>query len=142
MTRTAFFTVCMMLAFGFAGCHEEPTIVIKFEPNDATVKPDQARPADMSRAADMTPAKAAAPKHECKRAADCAVEPLDCCDCANGGRQHSVAKKDLAKLKVARAKKCKDQMCTMMLSTDPTCGQEADCVNGECVMVPKKTKAK
>jgi hypothetical protein len=32
-------------------------------------------------------------------------------------------------------------MCTMMLSTDPTCGQEADCVNGACVMVPKKAKA-
>jgi hypothetical protein len=66
------------------------------------------------------------------------LEPLDCCDCANGGRQHAVPKKQLAKVKAERAKRCKNAMCTMMLSTDPTCGQQADCVAGECVMVPKK----
>jgi hypothetical protein len=128
------------LVLGVCGCHEEPTIVIKFEPNDAAMKPaDMARPADMTRIADMTPAKVASKeaKHECKRATDCALEALDCCDCANGGKQHAVPKKQLAKLKAERAKRCKDAMCTMMLSTDPTCGQQADCVQGACVMAPK-----
>ena len=137
MTRA----LLLALAFVVVGCHEEPTIVIKFEPNDATVKPlDLARPADMTRAADLATVKTAAKsgKPECKRAADCVVQPVDCCDCANGGRQHSVAKKELAKLKAEHDKRCKGAMCTMMLSTDPTCGQKADCVDGACVMVPKK----
>jgi hypothetical protein len=129
-----------VLALSVCGCHEEPTIVIKFEPNDAAVKPgDQARPADMTRPPDLAPAKIAVKeaKHECKRATDCVLEPLDCCDCANGGRQHAVPKKQLAKIKAERVKRCKNAMCTMMLSTDPTCGQQPDCVEGACVMVPK-----
>lgn len=133
--------ILFVLAVAVCGCHEEPTIVIKFEPNDAATRPaDLARPADMSRMPDLAPVKVAAKeaKHECKRTADCVLEPLDCCDCANGGRQHAVPKKQLAKLKAERAKRCKNAMCTMMLSTDPTCGQQADCVEGVCVMVPKK----
>jgi hypothetical protein len=128
------------LAIAVCGCHEEPTIVIKFEPNDAALKPvDLAHPADLSRAADLAPVRVGTKeaKHECKRATDCVLEPLDCCDCANGGRQHAVAKKQLAKIKAERAKRCKNAMCTMMLSTDPTCGQQADCVDGACVMAPK-----
>ena len=39
-----------------------------------------------------------------------------------------------------RAERCKTTMCTMMLSTDPTCGQRPDCVDGQCVMVPAKKK--
>ena len=63
-------------------------------------------------------------RRECKAAADCVVEPLDCCDCANGGKQHAIAKKTAAAAKSAHAAKCKAQMCTMMLSTDPSCGMQ------------------
>lgn len=126
----------------FAACHEEPTIVIKFEPNDMS----GAKSADLaprSVAADLamappTSGKPVAKTAECKVAADCVVEPIDCCDCANGGKQHAVSKKVAAAGKSARAEKCKTAVCTMMLSTDPSCGQRADCVKGACVMVKKK----
>ncbi len=140
-----------------AGCREEPTIVIKFEPNDlagraATPTPGVARPGDLGAAAATTPpdlgaAKTAAPATkegkkkggggECKVAADCVVVPLECCDCANGGKQHAISKKRAAAEKASRAEKCKTAVCTMMLSTDPSCGQRADCVDGACVMVKK-----
>lgn len=147
MTRLAsIFLVALGLAFVAAGCREEPTIVIKFEPNDLA---GAKKPADMSTApkppvADLAvvteaPAKKKG-KAECKVAADCVVEPADCCDCANGGKQHAIPKKAAAASKAARAERCKTKMCTMMLSTDPTCGQRPDCVDGQCVMVPAKTK--
>lgn len=157
MTRHTALLVALfsVLALGF-GCKQEPTIVIKFEPNDMTGK-TAATPRDLgARAADLATApdlavekKAAAGKTgkkgekaekaaaECKAASDCVVEPADCCDCANGGKQHAIAKARAAASKAARAERCKNTVCTMMLSTDPTCGQRADCVDGTCVMVKK-----
>ena len=139
--------VAMALLFSvfLLGCREEPSIVIKFEPNDLSGGAVAAKPADMATApkppapADMAVAakkKSGAP--ECKVAADCVVEPVECCDCANGGKQEAVSKKAAAASKKARADKCKAAMCTMMLSTDPTCGMRADCVDGACTLVPKK----
>jgi len=143
MTRLA---AVFALVFVVVGCREEPTIVIKFEPNDMTGHAaTAAKPSDLATApkpADMAAAtveKKKPAKAECKTAADCVVEPVECCDCANGGKQHAIAKKHAAASKAARAEKCKAKMCTMMLSTDPSCGQRADCVDGQCVMVaPKK----
>ena len=140
----------MLLCALVAGCREEPTIVIKFEPNDLS----GAKPTDMSvrKPTDLAPASApdlAVPKKgstskappksapECKVAADCVVMPLECCDCANGGKQHAIPKKAAAAAKAARAKDCKNTVCTMMLSTDPSCGQRADCVDGACAMIKK-----
>lgn len=147
MTRA---TVAVLLLLGVVGCREEPTIVIKFEPNDMTgIAPS--KPADMTAApatkgadlavAETTPKKGFQKKGappECRVAADCVVEPLDCCDCANGGKQHAIAKKAAAAAQAARAAKCKSAVCTMMLSTDPSCGQRAECVDGACVMAAKK----
>jgi hypothetical protein len=132
-------------AASLLACREEPTIVIKFEPNDLSgVKPADlaAHPAGESQPIDLGVAKKpaagkASPKAECKAATDCVLEPIDCCDCANGGKQHAVTKKMAAATKSARAQKCKTAVCTMMLSTDPSCGQRADCVNGACAMVKK-----
>jgi hypothetical protein len=143
MTRALCFSLAILASFVGAGCHEEPTIVIKFEPNDAAAKPaDLARGADLGRPADLAAAKPTAAagdkKRECKTAADCVLEPSDCCDCANGGQQHAVAKKNLAKLEAERHKRCKTAVCTMMFSTDPSCGQKAECVDGACAMVAKK----
>lgn len=150
-----------------SGCREEPTIVIKFEPNDlsgASAAGAAGKPADLGTraatagAADLAVAaktptsttgdkaeakspRAAAGKQgkvaECKTAADCVLVPLDCCDCANGGKQHAIAKNQASAEKTARAEKCKTAVCTMMLSTDPSCGQRSDCVDGACVMVKK-----
>src|SRR5437870_1347439 len=113
-------------------CHEEPTIVIKFEPNDLStaatatsrkptapaVSDGGARPHDAgSRAVDKAPISAAP---ECAHTADCVVVPEECCDCANGGQQHAVPKARARALRAEQMKKCKGIMCTMMLSTDPT----------------------
>jgi len=142
MTRLA---ALFALLICVVGCREEPTIVIKFEPNDMTghavvTKPNDlaaaAKPADMAVA--TVEKKKAPAKAECKTAADCSVEPVDCCDCANGGKQHAISKKLAAATKAAHAEKCKAKMCTMMLSTDPSCGQRADCVDGACVMAAAK----
>ncbi len=146
MTRAASLLVVVFgLALVAVGCREEPTIVIKFEPNDLA---GAAKPADMSSpakppVADLAVAATAEKKKgkpECKVAADCVIEPADCCDCANGGKQHAIPKKAAAASKAARAERCKTTMCTMMLSTDPTCGQRAGCVDGQCVMVPAPAK--
>jgi hypothetical protein len=155
MTRAS---VAAVLALAFlVGCREEPTIVIKFEPNDmsggkradlgslgtgAAAKPADlaVAPADLAVAAKKGPAgktQKGGAAAECKVAADCVIEPVECCDCANGGKQHVVTKKVAAATKAARAAKCKTAVCTMMLSTDPSCGQRADCVDGACVMVKK-----
>lgn len=136
--------VALVLGAVLFGCREEPTIVIKFEPNDLSGAAVTAKPGDMAMApkpaaADMAVvAKKKKGPPECKVAADCVVEPVECCDCANGGKQHAVSKKVAAASKKARAAECKAKMCTMMLSTNPTCGMRADCVDGACTMVPKK----
>jgi hypothetical protein len=145
MTRASVAVAFVLLV---VGCREEPTIVIKFEPNDLGKSAVAAKVADMAEAAkppaDMTvvaekapPGKKKGAAAECKAAADCVVAPLECCDCANGGKQHAVSKKIAAATKAARAQKCKTAVCTMMLSTDPSCGQRADCVDGACVMIKK-----
>ena len=150
MTRACVLSA-LLCVLGLFGCKEEPTIVIKFEPNDLAgpAKPAAdmtplaavAKPADLGvAAATKGPAKKSEGKKvagECKAAADCTLEPEECCDCANGGKQHAIAKPRAAAAKAARADKCRTRMCTMMLSTDPSCGQRADCVDGACVMVKK-----
>jgi hypothetical protein len=132
--------ILMMGLVVVCACHEEPTIVIKFEPSDLAVA---ASPAPLVRA---SPSPSPSPRgiglvRECKKTADCVVEPEDCCDCANGGKLHAIAKAQATASKAARAKRCRGVMCTMMLSLDPTCGKRADCVEGACVLVDKpKTK--
>jgi len=137
-----------------AGCKQEPTIVIKFEPNDmsAAKGPDLAPRAAASVDGGMaageaagagegkagTPGKAGAPgkpaKAECKVAADCVVEPTSCCGCNNGGKQHAVTKA-VAKANAAKHKaECGHTMCPMIMSNDPSCSQHADCVQGACVL--------
>jgi hypothetical protein len=146
MTRASVAVAFVLLV---VGCREEPTIVIKFEPNDLGKSAVAAKVADMAEAAkppaDMTvvaekapPGKKKGAAAECKAAADCVVAPLECCDCANGGKQHAIAKKTAAAAKSAHDARCKAQMCTMMLSTDPSCGMKADCVDGACVMVKRE----
>jgi hypothetical protein len=111
--------------------------VIRFEPSDADVKPRPTLPTPTPTPTPTPSLPTTTTKKECKTAADCAVVPEDCCDCANGGRQQAIAKKKLAAAKAARQAHCKHTMCTMMLSTDPTCGMRAECVAGACAMVKK-----
>lgn len=144
-------TVCAVLLLALGACHEEPTIVIKFEPNDlaaAAARRDggsaaKATPADGGvKAAVDGGAKAAspAPKDDpkqtaCKSDADCVAIPADCCGCSAGGTQVAVAKADKAKTMAARAKSCgATTACITMLSTDPSCAKKAACEKARCVL--------
>ena len=126
-----------------SGCREEPTIVIKFEPNDmtGTKKPaDMVSVADLASAPDLATATTAKPATaECKTAADCVIEPNDCCSCNSGGAQHAIAKKKFAESEGKRIKGCGHKMCPMFISHDPSCAEVAGCVAGVCQLVaPKK----
>ena len=121
------------------GCQREPTIVVRFEPTDLGKRDAATRPPDLAvRDAQVDAAVVVASKSkksECQNAADCALVPEDCCDCASGGKQRAVPKAQVASLKAQRAKKCKQAMCTMMMSTDPSCAKRAGCISGACQLV-------
>lgn len=152
MTRTAAAVLTLVAALA-VGCKQEPTIVIRYEARDLGSGGDRPHASDAA-ARDLAPSEAAAkdlapsapfapsaaaptPGKECKVAADCVVEPVDCCDCANGGKQHAIAMRTAAAARRARKGRCKDVLCTMMLSTDPSCGARAGCLEGRCVLVKK-----
>ena len=140
---TLVFGLALVVGILGAGCHEEPTIIIRFEPTDADVKPSSsARAPSPTPTPTPTPAPKIVPpvkhaKKECKVDADCEVVPEDCCDCANGGRQQSIPKSHVAAFKKERGKRCGKVMCTMMFSTDPTCGMRAQCLSGQCELKKK-----
>jgi hypothetical protein len=127
------------------GCHEEPTIVIRFEPTDAAVRPhvDAARSSTAVAAAPaaglaVSPDLGSAPGAECKAASECVAEPVDCCDCAHGGALRAISKAAAVRAKPSRRTRCKDQVCAAMMSTDPSCARKPDCVDGRCVLVEPK----
>ena len=134
--------VWMALSLGLLACHEEPPIVVRFEPADAApVAPkvdasvssvDASVVAVDAKVAPVVRASATNAAPECTRDADCVIVPAGCCDCANGGKQRAVAKTRADKLRAAQRAACKQTMCTMMISTDPTCGQRARCVDARC----------
>ncbi len=130
-----------LAAVGCNSCREEPTIVIRFESSDADIRPSRAPVAVVPSPSPLPlepPLKKAT--NECKRAKDCVVEPVECCDCANGGRLQAVPREQAAASKTARAAHCAQVMCAMMVSADSSCVKDmrADCIGGACVLVAKK----
>jgi hypothetical protein len=129
------------------GCHREPTGEVRSETNDlspgvapklasisaAQQRVDAGNVDARNKASEV--AKTAAP--ECRVASDCEAVPVECCDCKSGGSQQALPKAKAEALKKSLPARCKDVMCTMMFSTDPTCGKRPDCVDGACVMVAK-----
>jgi hypothetical protein len=76
--------------------------------------------------------KAPASTEDCKKDSDCVVVIDDCCSCAQGGKQRAIPKKQRDAYEKDRKKRCADTACTEMMSTDPTCTQEAFCAVGIC----------
>jgi hypothetical protein len=126
------------------GCEREPAIVVRFDPADLAGR-------DLSRARDLgatdaatgaasgaprdagasAAAKKLAPAMACATDADCVLVTDGCCDCANGGKQRAVPKRAP---RPAADPACKEVMCTMMMSTDPSCGKRAACLEHACAM--------
>ncbi len=131
--------------FGLVACEREPAIIVRFDPTDLASVRDLGRPVPGDAAAPVAAAvevksklegkpSASAKSAECKLDADCVIVPDGCCGCANGGKQRGAAKKDEAALRAAQRTACKDVMCTMMVSTNPSCGKRATCLAGVCAM--------
>jgi hypothetical protein len=138
--RSSFAVVVLIAA---AACQREPAVIIRFDASDMAGR-DLAKAADLTLpqggAIDLAGAPAAEAKKAeakgpaCKVDADCAAITDGCCDCANGGKLRVVAKKEEAKLVKAQRAGCKDVMCTMAVSNDPTCDKRAACVDGACTL--------
>jgi hypothetical protein len=130
-----------------SGCREEPTIVIKFEPNDLSAKASVRDSATSATAAAGDSGSAATPDAaadkpapgkggvaECKQASDCTLVPAECCGCNNGGAQQAIAKTKQFAQQAAWKARCGKKMCPMVMSNDPSCAQTAACVDGSCVL--------
>jgi hypothetical protein len=85
--------------------------------------------------------KAPASTDDCKKDSDCVVVIDDCCSCAQGGKQRAIPKKQKDAYEKERKKRCADTACTEMMSTDPTCTQEAFCGVGICELHDPPTAA-
>lgn len=107
-----------VLATAVGGCKADPTIVIRFDTPDLAGRRFDAA---------VSPKRGAA---ECENDADCTTEIDGCCDCANGGKQKAVSATHQA---AAPHAPC-DSLCTMMISTDPSCGRHPACVGGSCTL--------
>jgi len=145
--RTSLFSSLFLSLCLFAGaCEREPAIVIRFDPVDlsgrdlqkardlATAR-DAATPTDLA----LQPTAKIAPVFgagamRCHAEKDCVIVPDGCCGCANGGKQAAALQRDEKSLRATQRAQCKDVMCTMMVSNDPTCGKRAACVEGSCAM--------
>jgi len=131
--------VAFLLLLPWFGCQREPTIIIRFDAADLAGSTDAAPPirdagiiAAPRPAIPMRPSNA--PTTACQKDADCVAVSADCCDCANGGRLRAVLKREEEQLTAQKHKACKDVMCTMMASTDPTCGKRPACLEGHCAL--------
>jgi hypothetical protein len=143
------FVPFVMLAIVVGACKQEPTIVIKFEPNDLSGPAGLAGKSTAAPATDgggggvvhaAPPAKPA--DAECKTAADCAAVDEDCCNCSSGGKRVVMAVQKALAHSTALAKRCKGTVCTAMMSNDPSCTKVADCVEGKCALVEPKAPGK
>jgi hypothetical protein len=74
----------------------------------------------------------AAGSTECKTDGDCVAVIDECCPCSQGGKQRAILKKEQAGYEKDRKGRCKDQLCTEMMSQDPSCSQRPVCLAGIC----------
>ena len=131
----------MMLLVATAGCQKEPTVTVRFEPTPVggAVRAEKGDLAltttneEDIEAGALKRSPGPAFKDECKENSDCVLQPVDCCDCSSGGKQHAVPKKSAMSAAV-REKKCKEIKCAMFMSNDPSCSKRASCFAGHCVL--------
>lgn len=69
---------------------------------------------------------------QCKKDADCALVPDDCCSCSAGGAQRAIPKKQKDEQEKQRTKRCAGTMCAQMISRHPSCSARAVCDAGIC----------
>ena len=86
----------------------------------------------LAEAAKKGRAKTPAKTDDCKKDADCVAVLDDCCACAQGGKQHAIPKKQRDAYEKDRKKRCKDEACIDVMSTDASCAQAPFCAVGIC----------
>jgi hypothetical protein len=121
-----------------AGCHKEPTIVIRFEPKDMTgAAPGPGEHAQAGAAA-KPPSTPEAAGDACANDRDCTTEPVEsCCDCKSGGQLRAVS---VARHAARPKATCKDVVCAQVMSVDPSCAKVAACVAGRCALVENEAR--
>ena len=72
--------------------------------------------------------------NSCTKNEDCAVIKADCCGCTQGGTQQTINKTVAKEALAALDAQCGDTVCIQQISTDPSCGKQASCVGGACVL--------
>ncbi|MES1209674.1 MAG: hypothetical protein ABUS79_27375 [Pseudomonadota bacterium] len=72
----------------------------------------------------------------CKTDDDCALVPVDCCDCNEGGAQRAIAKIEQDGYMKARGRRCNGTMCAQAMSQHASCSQRAACRTGACTLAP------
>jgi hypothetical protein len=141
--------LALSFALAAAGCEREPAIVVRFDARDLA-GPDAGKPKDASAPIKLANDDAGV-VHDasklplgpaCKVEADCTLIVDGCCDCANGGKLAPALKRDETKLTKAHQAACKNTMCTMMVSTDKSCGSRPACVDGHCALRPARADEK
>jgi hypothetical protein len=91
----------------------------------------RAAPAGSSPGTVVTPT----PLTACKADADCVAMAGDCCGCNAGGSQAVVTRAKLDEFEAARSSRCREAVCVALMSSHPSCRQEARCVEGSCRLV-------
>jgi hypothetical protein len=84
-------------------------------------------------------AAGAVERGDCAADADCAVVPVGCCGCSNGGQQRAVAASHVDRIEQERKKQCEDRACLDVISKHRSCAQVPVCREGRCVLVPPPT---
>ena len=62
----------------------------------------------------------------------CVKVKADCCGCQEGGKNIPINRNYKSYWESKLRKKCKDVMCPMVISNDPSCSQKVSCIDNRC----------
>lgn len=72
--------------------------------------------------------------HSCVKNDDCVVLTKGCCGCRNGGAVMAVSRMHAQAIENEQRQECAGKVCMQVISNDASCGKEAACENGVCVL--------
>ena len=77
-------------------------------------------------------------RKSCTADEDCVLVDA-CCGCGAGGKQIAIRKDGVEQYIATRDQRCVGQLCTAVMSEDPSCTAEAVCREGSCTVQPHMT---
>ncbi|MFQ6010008.1 MAG: hypothetical protein ACE5J7_02715 [Candidatus Aenigmatarchaeota archaeon] len=73
--------------------------------------------------------------YSCVSDSDCVKVDAGCCGCTAGGKATAINKNFVEQWDANLTGSCKDIVCAMVMSDDPSCFAEPKCVQGECKLM-------